>query len=379
MGGIMTLNEKQQEALDLFKSGQKKIFITGSAGTGKGIVAKFIADEATSKKKKVYMVAPTHKAKKVLSDYVRENRAVKTMTIHRMLGYILKEGDPVKESGSHLVKAIEEPFTSDVIICDEISMVSKKFLKELEPLCTSIIVIGDMNQLPLVGRGEEKADLSEYLKVELTQQMRQENEALGLKEEIKRSLSFVKNKTKSRFYIEANDSSIIESESLVDEYVNRKIDVILAYRNATVNIYNKMIQTRLFGENILQDGQNMILQAPIKGRNNGDTVLIEGVKKLKFGYVLYVNDKQYYMVDDGYNWFKWMLSMDFDRSEYKEWKDKKIIAKPIYAMTVHKSQGSSYNNVGINMGDINTCYDADTRNRLVFVALSRARRSVLWV
>lgn len=43
-----------------------------------------------------------------------------------------------------------------------------------------------------------------------------------------------------------------------------------------------------------------------------------------------------------------------------------------YGVTVHKSQGSTYTNVGINLPNIFTIQDKRIRNRLLYVALSRA-------
>ena len=56
-----------------------------------------------------------------------------------------------------------------------------------------------------------------------------------------------------------------------------------------------------------------------------------------------------------------------------------------YSMTVHKTQGSTFDNVAIDLTDIvfqNTRFghrenDIDIRNKLIYVALSRARKSVI--
>ena len=44
-----------------------------------------------------------------------------------------------------------------------------------------------------------------------------------------------------------------------------------------------------------------------------------------------------------------------------------------YGLTVHKSQGSTYDNVAINIIDLYRCRDVYERNRLIYVALSRAK------
>ena len=56
-----------------------------------------------------------------------------------------------------------------------------------------------------------------------------------------------------------------------------------------------------------------------------------------------------------------------------------------YAMTVHKTQGSTFDNVAIDLTNLvftQTRYgrrevDIDIRNKLIYVALSRARNSVI--
>lgn len=47
-----------------------------------------------------------------------------------------------------------------------------------------------------------------------------------------------------------------------------------------------------------------------------------------------------------------------------------------YAVTVHKLQGSTLNNIYVDMKDINTCYDSEMKRQLQYVALSRARHNV---
>lgn len=45
-----------------------------------------------------------------------------------------------------------------------------------------------------------------------------------------------------------------------------------------------------------------------------------------------------------------------------------------YAITTHKSQGSTYENVGININDLMTNYNADERRSLIYVAVSRTSK-----
>ena len=48
-----------------------------------------------------------------------------------------------------------------------------------------------------------------------------------------------------------------------------------------------------------------------------------------------------------------------------------------YAITVHKSQGSTFTDTFIDMKDINCCSDDETRRQLQYVALSRTQRNAV--
>jgi exodeoxyribonuclease-5 len=48
-----------------------------------------------------------------------------------------------------------------------------------------------------------------------------------------------------------------------------------------------------------------------------------------------------------------------------------------YACTVHRSQGSDYNNIFVDMKDIGLCKDDAIRRQLQYVALSRTRNNAL--
>ena len=48
-----------------------------------------------------------------------------------------------------------------------------------------------------------------------------------------------------------------------------------------------------------------------------------------------------------------------------------------YSLTSHKSQGSSYNNVLVDMRNINSCRDESVTRQLQYVALSRTRKDAL--
>ena len=50
--------------------------------------------------------------------------------------------------------------------------------------------------------------------------------------------------------------------------------------------------------------------------------------------------------------------------------------RPRDAATVHKSQGSTYDSVFVDLGNISTCHQADQAARMLYVAFSRAKTKV---
>ena len=94
------------------------------------------------------------------------------------------------------------------------------------------------------------------------------------------------------------------------------------------------------------------------------------------------------LYDKGEDYRQWRLFYKFkeqlvvltsffhDHRTYNNGKPKKLCGKDIdlgYAQTVHKSQGSTYDNVAIVYDNFNICREEDDRKRLVYVAQSRAR------
>lgn len=81
-----------------------------------------------------------------------EATGYEAQTIHRMLELT---GGPEEQAGSRFERNEQNPLETDVIIIDEMSMVDihlmNALLKAIMP-GTRLIMVGDVNQLPSVGR-----------------------------------------------------------------------------------------------------------------------------------------------------------------------------------------------------------------------------------
>jgi exodeoxyribonuclease-5 len=62
------------------------------------------------------------------------------------------------------------------------------------------------------------------------------------------------------------------------------------------------------------------------------------------------------------------------------WKLKKYFhdIRHCYALTTHKHQGSTYQNIFIDVNDIYSNYDVEQRNKLLYVAMTRATDNVFF-
>jgi AAA domain/UvrD-like helicase C-terminal domain len=180
----LNLNEQQSEAIQQMKqfiASEADLFLLqGFAGTGKTTTIQSLIRDAQSKKKKpkVVFTAPTNKAVKVLSrmSTAWSLRSVDTMTIHQLLGLQLK---PSRDGGMKLEhKGIDYLRHYDLIVLDEASMVNQELWTHImfglaNSSCSAkLICMGDPAQLPPVGERESPV-FSITDKAELTQVVRQ--------------------------------------------------------------------------------------------------------------------------------------------------------------------------------------------------------------
>ena len=62
--------------------------------------------------------------------------------------------------------------------------------------------------------------------------------------------------------------------------------------------------------------------------------------------------------------------------EYFNFKNNVLDIRDIYASTVHSAQGSTYNNVYIDLKDLFICTKKEELARLLYVAVSRAKNNI---
>ena len=171
----IVLTEEQLNCVKGVLDSQVSI-ITGGPGTGKTTIVKAIIKTLESFDAKVVLCAPTGRAAKRLS----ETSGIDAKTIHRLLE--IKHIDD--DDRNALVEIDVTPIEADVVIVDEVSMLDvilmSNLLKAIS-LTTTLILVGDVDQLPSVGPGNVLKDLIESGKIStfaLTKIFRQAGESM---------------------------------------------------------------------------------------------------------------------------------------------------------------------------------------------------------
>jgi exodeoxyribonuclease V alpha subunit len=143
------LSEAQLNVLEsVFR--HRCVIITGGPGTGKTTLIRAIAAIFEAVGRSCLLAAPTGRAARRMAEVTGRTAA----TLHKLLGYNLAEGCFERDQ--------DDPLDTQALIVDEASMVDAVLMAHLIqalPLQASLILVGDVFQLPSVGPGNVLGDL----------------------------------------------------------------------------------------------------------------------------------------------------------------------------------------------------------------------------
>ncbi|MCR5136036.1 MAG: ATP-dependent RecD-like DNA helicase [Oscillospiraceae bacterium] len=347
----------------------KVLILTGGPGTGKttttlGIIKAFCSAGAS-----VLLAAPTGRAAKRLS----ETTGMEAKTLHRLLEVKPPEGYQKNE---------ENPLQGDVLIVDECSMIDTMLMYNLLkaiPDTMTLILVGDVDQLPSVGAGNVLRDLIDsavFPVIRLTKIFRQAQTSRIIMNAHRINQGRMPDLSNGRqsdfFFLEIEDPEAAAKEvvSLVKDRLPK------AYRTRDIQVLTPMQRGVVGAANL-----NQILQASVnngspglhKGgteyrlhdkvmqiRNNYDREVFNG----DIGTIVKVNteDRELSVNFDG-------RTVTYDVSEL----DELVLA---YATTIHKSQGSEYPIVVMPI--LMTHYVMLQRN-LIYTGVTRAKKVIVIV
>lgn len=373
---------KKQRLAIINSVANKVSLITGGPGTGKTTTLKAIIEIFEDMDKKVVLAAPTGRAAKRMEESTKR----KASTIHKLL-------DIHSDSYFEDVEEVE----ADVVIVDEFSMVDLNLfnilLQALKP-GTTLIMVGDKDQLPSVGAGNVLADIiSSGLvpMVNLDEVFRQEKESLIITNAhlINQGKMPIVNGSGSDFYLIRENSMEEIAKKIVDLVNNRlpnyygvnpvtDIQVLSPVKKTMVGVnnLNKLLQESLNknkekievskgvfkkGDRVMQMKNNYNMEYEIEHTGNFE----KGVFNGDTGFVEEVNEDEKYVV----------VRFDENKLATYEYKDLEELSLS-YATTIHKSQGSEYPVVVIPM----TFFPPILANRnLIYTGVTRASKLVVLV
>lgn len=364
----IVLNSDQKEAIT--GSLNNNLFIiTGGPGTGKTTIIKSIVDYYEDKNS-IVLLAPTGRSAKRMAYSVGVNAS----TIHKFLKWD-------KETSSFGLNEYNQS-KAKIVIIDEFSMVDiflfSSLLKALKDT-VKIILVGDANQLPSISPGNVLYDLlcSDNINKKYLTYIYRTNEksfinVLADKIKNKEIINEVNNYSDFRF-VESSDNNIINNLKVICESIKNK-KLSLDEFQVLVPMYK--------GINGI-DNLNKIMQ-DIFNPNNND------IEEVNIGNISYrENDKVIQLVNDvdnnvfngdiGYiervnSYPKKSILINFSghKVEYEQLDfDKFNLA---YAVSIHKSQGSEYDNVVIVLAN---SHKRMFYNKLIYTACTRAKKNLI--
>jgi len=267
----MHLTESQEKAYDKIINDflvEKIVLLSGSAGTGKTTLTKYICNYYSENNKTICAIAPTHKSKKIIDTIVNEKSIIKvpTYTVASFLGKI-KEHSYIgtKKYSDPILKKIQGYY---LFIVDEVSMISDKDLKIIINYIKNsdkrLLIIGDPYQIPcpsspVVHYMTDTIDIirrsdsfvfsdTNIIKIHLTEIIRQNKCS-----PILQLACYVRDNIDNEFTIESTNYSnkyIISPEKIYDlyklYYENHPYSTkIIAYTNQSVRIHNIEVRKKL--------------------------------------------------------------------------------------------------------------------------------------
>jgi len=143
------LSDTQRSAVEA-SLGTHLLVLTGGPGTGKTTTVRAIVQAHHALERRVALCAPTGRAAKRLS----EAAGVEAKTIHRLLEWNPATGRFNRDQGM--------PIEAELILVDEASMLDIRLASQLLaaiPPSSTVVLVGDVDQLPPVGPGQPLRDL----------------------------------------------------------------------------------------------------------------------------------------------------------------------------------------------------------------------------
>lgn len=410
----ITPNEDQQNAIQLLLDYvsdadpvTKYFVLSGYAGTGKTFIMREVVARCAKSFVKFAFTAPTNKAAKELRKVTGD-----AGTIFALLGLRIDKSGEVKTLIAG--KAPNDLSDIDVIVLDEGGMANSHLVAVLEAQCAKynvkLIIMADEAQLPPVG--EAASPIWAWpINVSLTKVMRHDNEILALVTEIRKvvhspapSITIRSNHSNGQGVWKQSKMEFKQSiyqAAANGDFADGNKSKVISWRNAKVEEYNSIIRAAIFGAEAQPGfyllGDHIVAAAPcLRGdatlMTTDEEAIVEGVvncphplepkyaaielkcrtelNKIVRLLVIHPSAKQQYE-NDSQNLAH--AAKQNPKMWKAFWQHKELFhdVKYAYALTTHRSQGSTYENVWVDYQDILLNRNRKEAFQCLYVACSR--------
>ena len=391
---MIQLSDEQIKAKDailefLLDSDQHFFVLQGTAGTGKTTLIKEVSKEWTSHQQLLKTLDPKYLLTK-FTFTATTNKAVQALTnatgyfaetIHQLLGLTVRNGQVALATKS------EPNFVNTVIVIDECSYIDYRLLEMIESFTkgNKVIFMGDKTQLPPVGYNHSPVFYKEYPTFNLTKQLRQMHSP-NIAKYCRDLQTFINTPVD---FPALNIGNEIEHLSK-DEFNKRILQIdatkskILAIKNRTVNNYNAVLFKARNGREEFTAKDVVINNHYVPGLATDEEVTIEHIRygtdhNGVAGANVMITNKHYFLPDKVSN-IKKLIKQYTTMGKYvsaNAIKNTWVDLRPNFALTIHKSQGSTYDEVFIDLDDMKSIKDLRELAKLLYVAMSRAKYRVI--
>lgn len=361
----------QKQSIEI-ASKEKFMILTGGPGTGKTTTLTGIISMFQSNKFKILLAAPTGRAAKRMT----EATGISAKTIHRLLEYNPDKG---------FQKNTENTLKGDVLIIDESSMIDIVMMNSIlkaVPASMTVIMVGDVDQLPSINAGNVLRDMIESsviptVKLEKVYRQAKQSKIIENAHKINQGIFPTLKSTHDSDFFFIEESNPKKLQNLIRDLVTRRLP----------KFYNVNPKEDIFVLAPTQKGDlgveylNLMLQDAL---NNSTYFINYKGRKFKVNdKVMQIQnnyDKDVYNGDIGT-----ISSIDFkNKTIYVLFDGRKIKYKLeeldelnlAYAMTIHKSQGSEFPIVVLTL---TSSYGTMLQKNLLYTAVTRAKKALIIV
>ena len=389
----------------LYNTSETELAISGPAGVGKTFLTRVILAKARDPKLakmltlimgadtmlNVELTSSTNKAATVLADATWEE----AKTVHKSLGLIVK--NDYTSGHTKVVKTKNSKVLENtLLIVDEASMVNNQLLMTIreQTLNCKVIYIGDAYQLAPVKENTSPVfnQIQNQIKLTTIQRQKAGNSIIPFSTEFRKALD-----TGKFPKIGSYGTNVIhlESKDFEQQIIkNFHIDMdpqhsrILAWTNNRVHEYNAYVRALYTPIPEVYVGEKLITNAPIMHEGTriytGEAVVLvthitPGTEFKINGNWLQLNHGQSFFMANQPEHVQQMIKHYAKHKDWKNYFDIKdffIDLRPYYACTVNKAQGSTYQDVFIDVTDIGRNTKKEEIARLMYTASTRAAQNI---